>query len=75
MRTRYKEHGKAGKANLTTSDDLASYFLQASTFDVDFVLDTASAQVKMDWQRAFKLKRASQYKVKYISMLIHVQFS
>ena len=40
------EHGKSGKgqANLTASDDLASYFLQASTFDVDFVLDTASAQ-------------------------------
>ena len=51
FRSRYREYGFLDKqddtiVNATASDDPSSYFLEANYFDVDFFLDTASAQYK-----------------------------
>ena len=49
LRTRYREFGLRDELpmdqNMTVKDDARSYFLVATYNDVDWVLDTASAQV------------------------------
>ena len=55
LRTRYQEFGLRDELpmnqNMTVKDDARSYFLEAAYNDVDWVLDTASAQVMLapDW--------------------------
>ena len=50
LRTRYREFGLKDEfpknQNITMKDDARSYFLEAAYNDVDWVLDTASAQHK-----------------------------
>ena len=50
LRTRYREFGVRDELqenqNVTMKDDARSYFLEAASNDVDWVLDTASAQYK-----------------------------
>ena len=51
LRTRYHEFGLRDELpmnqNMTVKDDARSYFLDAAYNDVDWVLNTASAQVIM----------------------------